>query len=93
MGERLAAGGIPIVADQRLSQRFFERSDNIAFARKGIVAHTLSTFNLHTDYHTVRDDVAQVDFAHMAAVINAAAAAARILTDGPRVEWSEGGRP
>jgi len=93
MGDQLAAAGIPIVPDMRPSQNFFQRSDNIAFARRGIVAHTLSSFNLHTDYHRVSDDVSKVDFPHMSAVINAAAAAARILADGPKPEWKPGGKP
>ena len=93
MGNQLAAAGIPIVPDKRPTQQFFQRSDNIAFARRGIVAHTLSTFNLHTDYHRVSDDVSKVDFPHMSAVINAAAAAARILADGPKPEWKPGGKP
>jgi hypothetical protein len=93
MGEQLAASGIPIVADQRLDQNFFERSDNIAFARRGIVAHTLSSFNLHSDYHQVTDDISRVDFAHMSAVINAAAKATRILSDGPKPAWKQGGKP
>ncbi|HVZ47518.1 MAG TPA: M20/M25/M40 family metallo-hydrolase, partial [Gemmatimonadaceae bacterium] len=93
MGDELAAAGIPIVPDKRPDQHFFERSDNIAFARAGIPAHTLSTFNLHTDYHRPSDDVSKVDFDHMAAVINAGAKAARLLTDGPKPEWKPGGKP
>jgi hypothetical protein len=93
MGESLAANGIPIVADPRPDQNFFRRSDNIAFAMAGIPAHTLSSFNLHRDYHAPSDDVSKVDFAHMAAVINAGAKAARLLTDGPAPRWKPGGRP
>lgn len=93
MGEQLAAAGIPIGPDMRPDQRFFERSDNIALARRGIVAHTLSTFNLHTDYHQPSDDVKGMDLAHMAAVINAAARATRVLADGPKPAWKPGGQP
>ena len=93
MGEILAANGIPIVPDKRPDQHFFERSDNIAFARQGIVAHTLSSFNLHADYHQLTDDVSKTDFVHMAGVINAAARAARLLADGVKPEWKEHGRP
>ena len=93
MGDALAASGIPIVPDKRPLEHFFERSDNIAFARKGIVAHTLSTFNLHTDYHQPSDDVSKADFVHMSGVINAAAKAARLLSDGPKPEWKPGGKP
>ncbi|HET6681366.1 MAG TPA: M20/M25/M40 family metallo-hydrolase [Gemmatimonadaceae bacterium] len=93
MGEELAAAGIPIGPDMRPDQNFFMRSDNIAFARLGIVAHTLSTFNLHKEYHTVKDDVSLVDFPHMTKVVNAAIDAARLLTDGPRPTWKPGGQP
>ena len=43
--------GVPVVAHPRPDQHFFERSDNIAFARRGIPAHTLSSYNMHHDYH------------------------------------------
>ena len=93
MGDALAKAGIPIVPDKRLDQQFFQRSDNIAFAQAGIPAHTLSSFNLHTDYHLPSDDISHVDFDHMAAVINAGAKAARLLSDEPKPEWKPGGRP
>ena len=93
MGDMLASAGIPIVADPRPDQQFFERSDNIAFARRGIPAHTLSTFNLHDDYHTAVDDAGRIDFAHMTEVIRAAARATRLLADGPAPVWKPGGQP
>jgi hypothetical protein len=93
MGDELAAHGIPIVPDRRPDQQFFERSDNIAFARRGIPAHTLSSFNLHADYHQPSDEISKIDFVHMAGVINAGAKAVRLLTDGPKPEWKPGGRP
>ncbi|NUO39946.1 MAG: M20/M25/M40 family metallo-hydrolase [Gemmatimonadaceae bacterium] len=93
MGAMFAAAGLPIVADRRLAQQFFTRSDNIAFAQMGIPAHTLSSYNMHEDYHHPSDDVAHVDFAHMTAVVHAAAQATRLLADGPTPRWNEGGRP
>ncbi|MES2304533.1 MAG: M20/M25/M40 family metallo-hydrolase [Gemmatimonadota bacterium] len=93
MGDMLKQYGIAIVPDPRPSQNFFQRSDNYGFAVRGIVAHTLSTFNLHTDYHHAGDDVDKVDFAHMTAVTRAAAEAVRHLADGPRPEWHSGGKP
>jgi Zn-dependent M28 family amino/carboxypeptidase len=93
MGPTLAAAGLPVIADPRPSQRFFTRSDNIVFARLGIVAHTLSSFGLHKEYHTVNDEVELVDFAHMTGMINLVAKAVRVVADGSRLEWNEGGRP
>lgn len=91
MGDQLSAAGSPIVPDPRPDQNFFFRSDNIAFARLGIPAHTLSSFNLHTDYHSPSDEVELVDFGHMAALVEAAIEAVRFLADGPTPDWVEGG--
>lgn len=93
MGEMLKAAGVPIVADPYPQMHFFERSDNIVFAQMGIPAHTLSSYNLHKDYHTVTDDVNRIDFSHVTEVIRAGAIAARLLSDGPVPTWKAGGRP
>jgi Peptidase family M28 len=93
MGDMLKQYGIAIVPDIRPTQSFFTRSDNIGLARRGIVAHTLSTFNLHTDYHQLSDDVDKVDFNHMTAVIHSGAEAVRHLADGPKPEWHPGCSP
>lgn len=92
VGDQLAAVGSPIVPDPRPEQDFFFRSDNVPFARAGIPAHTLSSYNMHLDYHTPDDEVDRVDFSHMAAVVDAAVQAVRALADGPRPVWKEGGR-
>lgn len=91
MGEQLREAGSPIVPDPRPDQNFFFRSDNIAFARLGIPAHTLSSYNLHSDYHRPSDEVSRVDFGHMAALVDAAVEAVRFLADGPTPDWVEGG--
>jgi hypothetical protein len=93
MGAMLSRAGLPIVADPRPAQHFFERSDNIAFAERGIPAHTLSTFNLHADYHQPSDDLSRIDFAHMTKVINTLARAIALLANGPLPAWNPGGRP
>ena len=93
MGEMFAKAGLAVVPDKRPDQQFFQRSDNIAYARMGIPAHTLSTFNLHTDYHQVTDEVSLVDFAHMAGVINIGVKAVGLLANGPAPHWNAGGKP
>lgn len=93
MGAMFTAAGLPIVADARPDQHFFERSDNIAYAQMGIPAHTLSTFNLHADYHRPSDELSRVDFNHMTRVIQAAVGAVRILANGPVPQWNKGGQP
>jgi hypothetical protein len=93
MGDMFAKAGLPIVADQRICQGFFERSDNIAFARAGIPAHTLSTFDLHADYHRANDDMNLADIPHMTTVIRAAVSAVDLLANGPAPHWYDGRRP
>lgn len=93
MGDWLAAAGSPIVPDPRPEMRFFFRSDNLPFAQAGIPAHTLSSYNLHTDYHRPSDEVESVDLEHMAALTEAALAMVQGLSRGPRPQWNEGGRP
>ncbi len=93
MGPALREAGIPIVPDPRPEQHYFERSDNYPFARRGIVAHTLSSFGLHADYHQPGDEARFADPVHLAQVIAAAARAVRLLADGPAPTWVAGGRP
>jgi hypothetical protein len=93
MGDLLAAQGIPLVPDPRPTQNFFQRSDNYQLALRGVVAHTLSSFNLHADYHRPSDETEKVDAAHMTEVIRATARATRLLADGVKPEWKPGGKP
>lgn len=93
MGDILEESGIPIVPDPRPEQNFFLRSDNAPFAFLGIPAHTLSSYNLHEDYHRPSDEIDKIDFEHMTEVVDAAIRAVRVLADGPRPEWHPGGRP
>ncbi|HEX6069565.1 MAG TPA: M20/M25/M40 family metallo-hydrolase [Longimicrobiaceae bacterium] len=93
LGRSLAEAGVPIVPDPRPAQRFFERSDNIAFACRGIPAHTLSSYGMHDDYHRPSDDADAVDLAHLTALIDAATRAVRLLADGARATWSPDGDP
>jgi hypothetical protein len=93
MGPMLRDAGIPLVPDPRPTENFFMRSDNIAFAFRGIPAHTISSFNMHTDYHRPSDEARLVDVPHMTAVIGAIARAAELLATGPAPAWVPGGRP
>ncbi len=93
MGPMFKAAGLPIVADPHPTEQFFQRSDNIAFAHRGIPAQTLSSFGLHADYHEPSDDMSRVDIPHMTAVIRAAAQAVWMLANGPLPTWLPGGKP
>jgi hypothetical protein len=94
LGPALAENGARLVADPHLEQSFFTRSDNIRFARAGVVAHTVSSFGLHEDYHRPSDDIGKIDFAHMTTAIRSMLGPIRWLANAPFVpEWNPGGRP
>jgi len=69
LGSELAAHDAPLVADPHTGEHFFERSDNYPLARKGVVAHTVSSYGLHRDYHRPSDNLAHIDFPHLTEAI------------------------
>ena len=87
MGDLLAAAGLPVDPDPRPEENYYHRSDNIAFARIGIPAHTLSTYGSHGQYHTPEDESDRADPDHMAAIADVAVKAVLELANGPRPEW------
>jgi len=94
LGAELAAHGARLVADPHPEQRFFQRSDNYVLARKGIIAHTVSSFGLHSDYHRPSDDLAHIDFAHMTESIESMVEPVRWLVNTDfKPEWSKDGKP
>ena len=56
LGPTLARRGARLVQDPHPDMSFFTRSDNITFARRGVVAHTVSSYGLHKEYHTPADE-------------------------------------
>lgn len=82
LGAELAKHGAPLVADPRPEQGFYERSDNYRLAQAGVVAHTVSSFGLHDDYHQPDDEVERIDFGHLQAAVRGMMPAIRFLLDG-----------
>ena len=70
LGPELAKQGASLVADPHPEQNFFQRSDNYPLALRGVVAHTISSYGLHTDYHRVSDEVGKIDFPFMTRALN-----------------------
>ncbi|MSO50212.1 MAG: M20/M25/M40 family metallo-hydrolase [Acidobacteria bacterium] len=94
LGSQLAKQGARLVQDPRPDQSFFTRSDNIKFARKGVISHTVSSFNLHTDYHQAGDEVSKVDFAHMLDAVRSMLEPVRWLANSTFTPvWAPEGRP
>lgn len=94
LGSELARHGAHLVADPHKAEHFFRRSDNYDLALKGIVAHTVSSFNLHKDYHQPSDDLAHIDFAYMTQAILSMAGPVRWLANSNfRPSWNPKGQP
>lgn len=94
LGAELARHGARLVADPHPEQNFFQRSDNYALARRGVVAQTVSSFGLHPEYHHPGDDVAHIDFAHMTRSINSMVEPVRWLVNSDfKPAWVEGKKP
>lgn len=94
LGPTLAKQGAAIVADPHPNQNFFQRSDNYALALRGVVAHTISSYNLHTDYHRPSDDISKIDFPFMTRSLNSLVRPLRWLADSNfRPAWLPGKAP
>ena len=94
LGPELAKQGARIVADPHPEQNFFSRSDNIQLAYRGVIAQTVSSFNLHKEYHTPADDLSHIDFAHMTDSIRSMLAPVLWLSNSSfRPEWLPGMKP
>lgn len=94
LGPELAEHGAKLVADPHPAEQFFQRSDNFALAKKGIIAHTVSSYGLHSDYHRPSDDLAHIDFKHMDAAIGSLLGPVEwLVNSGFTPKWNEGGKP
>lgn len=91
LGEALVGLGLAVVPDPRPRMNFFLRSDNVSFARVGIVAHTLSSGGDNPHYHQVRDEWHTLDYLHMARCAEVALGALRAVGSGTLTPvWREG---
>ena len=94
LGPELAKHGAPLVADPHPAERFFQRSDNIALARRGIVAETVSSFGLHPDYHQPSDELSTIDFNHLEHAVASMIEPICWLADTDwKPSWNPGGKP
>jgi len=94
LGPELAKQGAKLVGDPHPDQQFFFRSDNIALARRGVVAQTVSSFGLHKQYHQPDDDIAHLDFKHFDAGYRLHGEACVWLVNSDfKPQWNSGGKP
>jgi Zn-dependent M28 family amino/carboxypeptidase len=94
LGPTLVQHGAHLAADPHLAQNFFQRSDNYALARQGIIAQTVSSFGLHKDYHQPSDELSTIDFPHMVHAIASMIEPIRWLANTTwRPAWNPNGKP
>jgi hypothetical protein len=94
LGPELAHRGAKLVADPRPDQQFFQRSDNYALAKQGVVAQTISSFGLGDYYHEPSDDLAHIDFDHLAQAIDSLHEPVEWLVNTSwKPEWKSGKKP
>jgi len=94
LGPELAKHGARLVNDPHPDQKFFQRSDNYALAKQGIIAHTVSSFGLHPDYHQPSDELTKIDFAHMDQAIESMQSPILWLANTDfRPTWNPNGKP
>ncbi|MEO8072572.1 MAG: M20/M25/M40 family metallo-hydrolase [Acidobacteriota bacterium] len=94
LGAELAKRGAKLVNDPHPEQNFFQRSDNYTLARQGVIAHTVSSFGLHTDYHHASDEIKTIDFKHMTRAINSMVEPVIWLVNSDfKPVWFEGMKP
>jgi hypothetical protein len=85
-----AKTGVRVLSDKPYGNSFFERSDNIGFADKGIPAHTVAVAFEFPDYHQVGDEWQKIDYDNMAKVDRMLALGLIMLADNPRApRWNE----
>ena len=94
LGPELAAHGARLAPDPHPREQFFTRSDNYALARRGIIAQTVSSFNLHKDYHQPSDELSRIDFPYMTEVIGSMIEPIEWLANSTfKPAWLPGGKP
>ncbi len=94
LGPELARRGAKLVQDPHPSQNFFQRSDNYTLARQGVIAHTVSSFGLHKEYHRPSDELRTIDFVHMTRSIESMIKPIEWLVNSDfKPAWNDGQKP
>ena len=94
LGPELAKHGARLVQDPHPEAKFFMRSDNYALAKMGVIAHTVSSFGLHKEYHHANDDLTHLDLNHMTDAIGSMIEPVRWLVDSDfKPQWNVGQKP
>jgi len=81
--------GLEVYNYGQMGDDFFRASDNLAFAEKGIPAHTISTAYTFADYHQPGDEWQKIDYPQMELVTRTIGLGALLLADSIEVpRWN-----
>jgi hypothetical protein len=84
------ATGVTVAKDEKRSDAFFSRSDNLTLAQAGIPAHTLCVAFEYPDYHRVSDEWVKLDYANMERVTRTIAAGVWMIAERANaVNWNQ----
>ena len=82
--------GVKAVKDEKNSDSYFARSDNVRYAVVGVPSTTVSVAYMFPDYHAVGDEWPKLDCENMARVDSAIALAAYRMADGAdEPQWNK----
>ncbi|MBI5850191.1 MAG: M28 family peptidase [Planctomycetes bacterium] len=88
----LASRGV-VLEPFEMATQLFGASDNLPFAQKGVVAHSISAGTLHRDYHQPGDEPSRIAYAHMTSVVRGIAAVIEAFANrDAKPEWNDEGR-
>ncbi|MDQ2948150.1 MAG: M28 family peptidase [Acidobacteriota bacterium] len=73
--------GVKVYKNDKNSDSYFARSDNLSLAEKGVPAHTLTVAFAYPDYHGLGDEWQKIDYENMAKVDRMVALALLMLAD------------
>ncbi len=83
------ATGVTVAKDEKRSDAYFGRSDNLTLAQAGIPAHTLCVAFEYADYHRVSDEWNKLDYANMEKVTRTIAAGVWMIAERvDAVRWN-----
>jgi hypothetical protein len=84
------ATGVTVAKDEKRSDAYFGRSDNLTLAEVGIPAHTLCVAFEYPDYHRVSDEWVKLDYANMEKVTRTIAAGVWMIAErADAVNWNQ----
>jgi len=92
-----SAYGLRLFGDPAPEQNFFDRSDNVSFAAKGVPAPSFGMGvkgldeNIMKRYHQLSDEIGDIDLAYIVKYMKCYILAAKYIADNPvQPHWKKG---